>query len=419
MRVPRSGLLAVLVLGAALLTANPAKADDFFYYRGPHAVPSTYGGFCNISVRHFHSYKPDDPKVFRYDDRTYIFIGDPTAHGWNGARVPYYGHHPIPGGWGGGWCFIGGPHNHFYRPVASVPYRFHGGIYYYAGGYTDPWYIRNRAIYEPVFSTYYVNRPGYIRPVIYTPPPRFYAGPRVTVNVAPWRGPMVRVGAPGVRVGVGAPGVRVGVGGPGVRVGVGAPVGRPGMPVGGHPGVGVGVRPGMPVGGPPGVAPGRPGVAPGHPGVVPGRGPVVAPGHPGPVGRPGVAPAPGHVGGRGPGVAPAPGHVGGRGPGVAPAPGHVGGRGPGLAPAPGRGPAPVRGPGVAPGRGPGVAPGPGIKHGGPTPPPAINKGLRPTAPRPAPTAARPAPAAARPAPAARPVAPAARPVARPAPGKRP
>jgi hypothetical protein len=170
MRVAKLGLAAAIVLGAVLLMASTASAQGVFYYKGPHAVPSEHGGFCHISVRHFHTYKPDDMKVFRSDENTYIFIGDPTAHGFAGPRVAYYGHHPVPGAWGGGWCFISGPHFHFYRTVGTH-WRWHGGQYYYTGGFTDPWYIRHRAIYEPVFSTYYATRPGYVRPIVYAPPP--------------------------------------------------------------------------------------------------------------------------------------------------------------------------------------------------------------------------------------------------------
>jgi hypothetical protein len=325
MRVAKLGLAAALVLGAALLWSRPALADAVFYYKGPHSVPSEYGGFCNISIRHFHTYKPEDEKVFRYDDNTYVFIGDPTAHGWVGPKIGYYGHHKVPLAWGGGWCFISGPHYHFYRPVGAFSYV--GGVYYWVGGYSDPWYIRWRPHYERVFSTYYTTRPGYVRPVIYAPPPRVYVGPRVSVPVAAWSGPRVRLSAPSVHVG---PGVRHV--GPGVR-----PVG-PGM----HPGVGPGGRP-MGPGVGPGVGPGGRPMGPGvGPGVGPGgrpMGPGVGPGgHPGAPGTVRSGPAAGGPHGpgmmpKGPGVGPGGrtppgGPVGPRGPGVTPggrmgAPGHV------------------------------------------------------------------------------------------------
>ena len=57
MRVAKLGLAAALVLGAVLLTASTASAQGVHYYKGPHAVPSEYGGFCQITVQHFHTYK--------------------------------------------------------------------------------------------------------------------------------------------------------------------------------------------------------------------------------------------------------------------------------------------------------------------------------------------------------------------------
>jgi hypothetical protein len=377
MRISRVGLVAGLFLAAVLLSARPADAQAVFYYRGVHAVPSTYGGFCHIGVRHFHTYKPEDPKVFRYDDNTYIFTGDPTAHGWDGPRVAFYGHHPIAPGWGGGWCFIGGPHYHHYSQYGTS-WRWHGGAYYWAGAWTDPWYLRYRSVYGPIYANYYVGRAGYIRPSIYAAPPRFYGGPRVTVPVAAWRGPMMRVNVAGPRVGIGG---RVGVGGP--RVGVGGHVGGPRVGVGGPGHVG-----GMPGGGKMG--------GPGHVGGMPGGGKMG--GTPG-GGKMGGMPGGGKMGG--------PGHVGGM-PGGGKMGGMPGGGKMGGGPKVGPGGGKMGG---MPGGGKmGGTPG-GSKMGGMTPrnPPGRGPGMGPTPGRgPSGPAARPAPAPRAPMPAARP-APAPRP----------
>jgi hypothetical protein len=356
MKISRVGLVAGLLLAALLLSARPASADAVFYYRGPHAVPTAYGGFCHIGVRHFHTYKPEDTKVFRYDDNTYIFIGDPTAHGWEGPRVSYYGHHPIASGWGGGWCFIGGPHYHFYNTFGSS-WSWHGGAYYWAGPWTDPWYLRYRGVYGPIFANYYVGRVGYMRPVVYAGPPRFYGGPRVTVPVAAWRGPTMRVNVAGPRGGMG---------------------GRPGMGVGGRPGMGVGGRPGMGVGGHPGMS--------GAPGMHKTAG---MPGGMKQGGMPGGMKQGGMSGGMKQGGIPShtgPGRVASPG-GSKIAPGA--GRGAGMTP---RTPA-TAGPRTTPGgRSPGMSPG------------GMGRGPSPAA-RPAP-APRPSMPAARPAPAPRPSMPA-------------
>jgi hypothetical protein len=196
----------VVVLAVIVAATMPARADEVYRYRGPHPVPVEHGEFCQLRVRHFHSYRPAEPKVFRHEDGEYVFVGDPTGHGYTGPRLTFYGHHPVPAAWGGRWCFLAGPHSHFYRPVGAQ-FRFHGGTYYYAGPLTDPWYVAHRATYEPVLASYYLGRPGYVRPALYAAPPRVYLGPRVAVPIVRYVPPVVHVHGPAVHVG--GPGVHV------------------------------------------------------------------------------------------------------------------------------------------------------------------------------------------------------------------
>jgi len=191
--------LATLIFAGAVLASAPASADSGYRYLGPHAVGTEHGSFCTIRARHSHAYEPDDAKVFRVDGGIYVFIGDPRAHGYRGRHFTFYGHHPVPGVWGGHWCFIDGPHSHFYRPVRAH-FRYQGGSYYYVGAFTDPWYVRNRTVYEPVLAHHYAGRSGYVRPTITVAPPSAYVGPRVVVSAAHPTPPVVQVRRPAVHV---------------------------------------------------------------------------------------------------------------------------------------------------------------------------------------------------------------------------
>ena len=58
----------------------------------------------------------------------------------------YYGAHPIPDGWGDGWCFVEHDHVHEYVPD-QTHYVYRGGVYVYARP-TVVWYVG----YHPVPS---------------------------------------------------------------------------------------------------------------------------------------------------------------------------------------------------------------------------------------------------------------------------
>jgi hypothetical protein len=156
-----------------------------YCYGGPHPAPG--GGWEAVQTAHVHDYAPFDMRLFAYRSGCYYFIGDPRDFGYTGQVYSYYGAHPIADVYGGGWCFMIGPHYHWWRPWS--PYFTVVGPWYYWYGPYDPFFWA----YWPYYSFYY--RSYY---------PSFYAGGRYYHNgyrVAPgitrvpstgWRG-----GAPG------------------------------------------------------------------------------------------------------------------------------------------------------------------------------------------------------------------------------
>ena len=223
-------------LGAALVTllglAATAHARSV-EYMSQHPLPRKIGhGFCYIDVPHFHDFPPSDPRLYRQVDGQYYFVGDPAPFDYDGPRYSYYGAHPIADAdvhFGTpSYCYLRGPHYHWYAPPPQMQFELKGGAYWYVGNY------------EPV---YYSERPRYVvindvyAPVVYT-------RPVVDVRVAPpaFHGEIV-MGGPGVAAHavVGAPVISAGV--------YVAPPPPPVLQVG--VGVGVGVGGAAVVGGPP------------------------------------------------------------------------------------------------------------------------------------------------------------------------
>ncbi|MGZ3407420.1 MAG: hypothetical protein ACXVAN_13320, partial [Polyangia bacterium] len=242
--------------------------------------------------------------LFREQGGWFYFVGDAGDFGYSQQMWGYQGNHPIPGAYGGGYCFIDWPHRHHYAPPATMQFNFVGGYYVY-GGPWDPWYWRMRPHYSAYYGGYYRHsyyggiywrtRPAPIyRPRIVVGAPGVYR-PGATV-IAPVGGRVHVIGAPrpgGVFVGAPrpyAPGPR-----PGGGVVVGAP--RPYAP-GPHPGGGVVVGAPRPYA--PGPRPGG-GVVVGAPRPMGGGGGVrVAPApHPGGGGAVHSAPPAAHGGGGG------------------------------------------------------------------------------------------------------------------------
>ena len=136
------------------------------YAEGP-AVPAPGGGYCfegphpvdsrvepgvtwdATPGRHIHGYPPFDLRIFNFQNGCYYFIGDPTDFGYAGDTYSYYGAHPILGSYGGGWCFMIGPHRHFWRPWSPM-FVTVGSWFYWEGPY-DPFFWT----YWPFYHFYY------------------------------------------------------------------------------------------------------------------------------------------------------------------------------------------------------------------------------------------------------------------------
>ena len=226
----RRALVSSLVLVVAVGVSATTWAHSS-NYMSKHPLPRKVGrGFCYIDVPHFHDYAPSDPRLYRQVDGQFYFVGDPAPFDYEGQRFSYYGAHPVVDASvhlrGPTYCYLRGPHYHWYAPSAAAQFELRGGAYWYVG------------TYEPVF---YSERPRYVvvndvyAPIVYT-------RPIVDIRVAPpaFRGEIV-AGGPGWRAGavVGAPMVSAGV-----------VVAAPPPPVV-HVGVGVGVGVGVNMGGPP------------------------------------------------------------------------------------------------------------------------------------------------------------------------
>jgi hypothetical protein len=215
----------VLTLGAGLLclvgltAVAQARAVE---YMSKHPLPRKVGhGFCYIDVPHFHDFAPSDPRLYRQVDGQYYFVGDPAPFEYEGPRYAYYGAHPVveanvqfgqPV-----YCYLRGPHYHWYQPPPQASFELKGGAYWYVGTYPQ---------------AYYDERPRYVA-VNEAYAPIVYTRPIVDVTVAPpaFRGEIV-AGGPGWRgqAVVGAPVVSAGVyvaPPPPVQVGIGVNIGGP------------------------------------------------------------------------------------------------------------------------------------------------------------------------------------------------
>jgi hypothetical protein len=235
--MPRSIPVLALVLVALALAAVPAVAagGKQVRYVGIHPLPrSEGGGICYIEGPHVHVYEADKADKVQYRDHrgANYFVGDPVAYGFDGERFAYKGHHPIhvaavvgdddPGDV---YCYISGPHYHYFAPPDGPDFQVVGGAYFYVGEppkvYVEarPAMMKINAVYQPLV---------YERPVITVDAPVGWIGaraefiapaPAAAVVIAPAAGVVV---APAVGIHVEA-GVHIPL--PSVHVGVevGAP----------------------------------------------------------------------------------------------------------------------------------------------------------------------------------------------------
>lgn len=131
--------------------AVPA-AGGGFCFEGPHPVDSNVDPgvtWDSRPGRHIHPYPPFDLRLFSLQNGCYYFIGDPSDFGYAGETYSYYGAHPILAAYGGGWCFMIGPHRHFWRPWSPM-FVTVGPWFYWEGPY-DPFFWT----YWPYYHFYY------------------------------------------------------------------------------------------------------------------------------------------------------------------------------------------------------------------------------------------------------------------------
>jgi hypothetical protein len=225
-------ILVIAALGVALsgAAAGQARADQVKFI-GIH--PISGGGFCYIEAAHVHVYAPAASKervrsLYRVHDGHYHFVGDPVGFGYKGPKKTYYGHHPVAVDVVVGapaaqhhteFCYLDGPHYHYYEPPADISFVVDGGAYWYAGAY-PPAYERDRAALVTVNAVYAPI--VYERPVVTVAPPAVYLGPVVVVKGKHGRGHGHGHGHVGVGVGVSA-GVEVHVPAPRLEVGISVP----------------------------------------------------------------------------------------------------------------------------------------------------------------------------------------------------
>jgi len=135
--------------------AVPA-AGGGYCFEGPHPVDSRVepGVTWDATAgRHSHAYPPFDLRLFNLQNGCYYFIGDPTDFGYAGDTYSYYGAHPILGVYGGGWCFMIGPHRHFWRPWSPM-FVTVGPWFYWEGPY-DPFFWTYWPFYHYYYRTHY------------------------------------------------------------------------------------------------------------------------------------------------------------------------------------------------------------------------------------------------------------------------
>jgi len=165
--------------------------DGTFCYVGPHPVDTRVVGGPSWDAtpgRHYRGYPPLDTRLFALREGCYYFTGDPRDFGFAGQTYAYYGAHPILDLYGGGWCFMMGPHTHLWAPW-SPSFTVVGSWYYWHGSF-DPYFWAYWPYYSFYYRTYY---PGYYRGG------RFYRGggwrvapPIRSLPAQAWRGPTGR-----------------------------------------------------------------------------------------------------------------------------------------------------------------------------------------------------------------------------------
>lgn len=158
---------------AALAASVSAGKTRQVRYVGIHPVAKAEGGgMCYIEGPHVHIFAAD--KLQYRDHRGYNhFVGDPVAYGYDGPKYAYKGNHPIhvdvvvgDGQPDEEFCYIDGPHYHYFAPPAGPDFKVAGDAYFYVGA-PPPAMIEARPQLLAINATY--------RPIE-------YARPEITVD---------------------------------------------------------------------------------------------------------------------------------------------------------------------------------------------------------------------------------------------
>src|SRR5262245_24567539 len=89
-------LIPLLTAAAIMTAAAPAQAKQVQYVGTHPIVADAGGGYCYIEAPHVHVWAPARAELtYRQHDGAYFFVGDPVAHGFDGPKHAYYGHHPV------------------------------------------------------------------------------------------------------------------------------------------------------------------------------------------------------------------------------------------------------------------------------------------------------------------------------------
>lgn len=161
-----------------------------YCFQGPHPVDSNVEPgvtWDNTPGRHVHGYPPFDLRLFSVQNGCYYFIGDPSDFGYAGSTYSYYGAHPILAAYGGGWCFMIGPHRHFWRPWSPL-FVTVGPWFYWQGPY-DPFFWTYwpyyHYFYRSHYPTYY-GRGAFFRG--HAVAPHIAVVPRLSRSSGAWHG---------------------------------------------------------------------------------------------------------------------------------------------------------------------------------------------------------------------------------------
>jgi len=134
----------------ALAAPGPGGPWPSVGYWGPHPVPAGYGGgFDYTEGPHTHPYTPDQPDLYAVHEGWFVFVGDPYFYGYDGPMRWYAGPHVLRYPWGDVVCPIDGPHRHWAYATAYVvepDYVYVDGFWVYVGLW-PVWWHHDHVVY--------------------------------------------------------------------------------------------------------------------------------------------------------------------------------------------------------------------------------------------------------------------------------